>query len=191
MKSKYPDPSLNGQKTNKLKTHGMILENALNITNEFYLLHNLAVIYKKPTPIQVVRVDYPARSKARITEAFYRIPSTTDYNGVYRGKYIDYEAKETNNLRFAFKHIFPHQVKHLAKTAEHGGIAFLIIYYKKADEVYLIDINVFTKYYYDKEHEQSISLALARKVGVRIPQAYAPPLNYLKAVDEYYFKKPL
>ena len=95
MKIKYPNPSIKNEKTQAVKTHGMLFENALNTTNEYYRLHNKAIIYKKPTPIQVVKVDYPDRTKAKITEAYYKVPSTTDYNGVYKGKYIDYEAKET------------------------------------------------------------------------------------------------
>ena len=83
------------------------------------------MIYKKPTPVRIVKVDYPNRSHAKIVEAYYQTPSTTDYNGIYRGKYIDYEAKETQNLSFSFDHIFKHQVEHLKKVDEHGGIAFV------------------------------------------------------------------
>ena len=32
-----------------------------------------------------------------ITKGFFRTPSTLDYNGIYRGRYIDYDAKETQN----------------------------------------------------------------------------------------------
>ncbi len=56
------------KKLKLVKTHGMLFENALNTTNEYYRLHNKAIIYKKPTPIQVVKVDYPDRTKAKITE---------------------------------------------------------------------------------------------------------------------------
>ncbi|NCC55574.1 MAG: preprotein translocase subunit SecA [Erysipelotrichia bacterium] len=72
----------------------MNLENAINATNEYYASNDVAYFYKKPIPIQDVKVDYERRSAAKISEAYYKIPSTTDYNGIYRGKYIDFEAKE-------------------------------------------------------------------------------------------------
>ena len=64
---------------------GMSLEDEINHSNHYYLAHHIAVIHKKPTPIQLVKVDYPKRSAAVIKEAYFRRPSTTDYNGVYRG----------------------------------------------------------------------------------------------------------
>ena len=47
---------LNGNKKNfNSKTNygnrGMILENDINETNNYYLINNIAVIYKKPTPV--------------------------------------------------------------------------------------------------------------------------------------------
>lgn len=94
---------------------GMTLEDEINQTNEFYLNMNKAVIYKKPTPIQVARVDYPSRKEAVIKEAYFKTPSTTDYNGIYKGKYIDFEAKETNLKSFPLANIHPHQLEHLKK----------------------------------------------------------------------------
>ena len=69
-------------------SRGMRLENDINDSNKYYRELDKALIYKKPTPVQVVHVDYPKRQRAKITEAYYKTPSTTDYNGVYRGKYI-------------------------------------------------------------------------------------------------------
>ena len=40
----------------------MSLEEELNETNQYYLTHNIACVHKKPTPLQIVKVDYPARS---------------------------------------------------------------------------------------------------------------------------------
>ena len=91
---------------------GKSLEDELNETNEFYLSRGIAVIHKKPVPIQVVNVNYPARSAAVITEAYFRTPSTTDFNGVWQGKYIDFEAKETKSATsFPLQNIHEHQVQ--------------------------------------------------------------------------------
>lgn len=84
-------------KTVKFGKRGMNFEAEINATNEYYLMHGLAVIHKKPTPVQIVKVDYPKRSRAKITEAYFRQASTTDYSGVYQGRYLDFEAKETQN----------------------------------------------------------------------------------------------
>ena len=94
---------------------------------------------KKPTPIQIVQVDYPKRSAAKITEAYFKVPSTTDYNGVYRGKAIDFEAKETRSkTSFPFSHIHLHQIEHLERVLRQGAIAFVIVRFIAYDETCLL-----------------------------------------------------
>ena len=194
MKINYPyklNNTINGKTNEHKKTtqsRGMLLENSLNITNEFYLLKEKANIHKKPTPFQVVKVNYPDRTKAKIVEAYYKIPSTTDYNGIYNGKYIDFEAKETINKSFYFKNIYEHQVKHLLSIDKLGGIAFVIIYFKKYNEIYIIDIKDFNKYYSNPE-VKAITIELAREIGTICNQGFTPPIDYLKAIDTKYFKK--
>ncbi|NJH82418.1 Holliday junction resolvase RecU, partial [Staphylococcus hyicus] len=51
---------------------GMTLENDIERSNQFYMKQRRAVIHKKPTPVQVVHVDYPKRSQAVIKEAYFR-----------------------------------------------------------------------------------------------------------------------
>ena len=75
---------------------GMDLESAINQTNSYYIQKNIALIYKRPTPINVVKVDY-SKGSPKITHAYFEKQSTTDYNGVYKGKYIDFEAKNTKS----------------------------------------------------------------------------------------------
>ena len=109
----------------------MHLESDIEETNLYYLTMGIAVIHKKPTPVQVVDVSYPARNKAKIVEAYYKTPSTTDFNGIYKGKYIDFDAKETKSkTSMPLKNIHPHQIEHLRNVDKHGGIAFLIINFK-------------------------------------------------------------
>ena len=195
MKIKYPNPSVNPDvkltTNNKVKQNqhfehrGMVFEHALNRSNEYYRNRDIAYIYKKPTPVQIVKVDYQKRSSARIVEAYYQTPSTTDYNGIYKGYYIDYEAKETNNKTFPFKNIFPHQINHLKNCKRHGGIAFVIIFFRTYDKIYIIDINEFLKYY-ESDEKKSISMDKISEIGVEVKIGYTPEIDYLKAVDELY-----
>ena len=60
------------QKVNNTSGRGMELEKEINTTNNFYLDIDKAVIYKKPTPVTIVKVDYPARNAAKITEAYFK-----------------------------------------------------------------------------------------------------------------------
>ena len=165
---------------------GMHLEEDLNTTNTYYLAHDIAVIYKKPTPIQIVKVDYPKRSAAKITEAYYRTPSTTDYNVLYRGKYIDFEAKETRKMVFPFSNITEHQVKHLQNIVNHKGIAFIIIAFTTKNEVYLVDASYFIDHY-TRQEKKGISYEQIKSDGHLVPQGYNPRLGYLQIVDTLYF----
>lgn len=173
-----------------VSNRGMDLENAINQTNDYYVSNNIAYIYKKPIPIQVVKVDYERRSAAKISEAYYKIPSTTDYNGIYKGKYIDFEAKETQNkTSFPLKNIHEHQVKHLDNITKAGGIGFIIVAFTKLDRVYLLDSKHVTAFYERaKEGRKSIELSDFESLGFLIPEGYVKRLDYLKIVDEIYFK---
>ena len=76
---KYPN-GLNKEYVNDInyKNRGMNLEDDLNVTNEYYRNNDIAIIYKKPTPITIVKVDYKSRQDAVIKEAYFKTPSTTD-----------------------------------------------------------------------------------------------------------------
>src|SRR5699024_9153321 len=101
------------QLNNNYSNRGMTLEEDINTTNAYYLYKYKTIINKKPTPVQIVKVNYPKRSAAIITERYFKQASTTDYNGIYRNKYIDFEAKETKNkTSFPLANIHDHQIEH-------------------------------------------------------------------------------
>lgn len=185
---KAPTKQLN-QKNIKKANLGMLLEEMINDTNQYYLNKNIAVVHKKPIPIQIVKVNYPSRCEAIITEAYYKTPSTTDYNGIYKGKYIDFEAKETNiATSFSLNNIHAHQVEHLKQITAHGGIGFLIVYFKKHDEVYLLPYNVLEEYWEKRNTERkSIPYDTFKERAYLIKISYMPRLDYLKVLDEIYF----
>lgn len=174
-------------KTISTSNRGMKFEEIINESNEQYLKRDIAVVHKKPTPVQIVEVDYPKRSMAKINEAYYKTPSTTDYNGVYRGYYIDFDAKQCNSTSsFPLSNIHPHQVKHLNDITRHGGIGFLLIQLTKFNEIYLLETEKMN-YFFDREKDggrKSITLDELRENSYLIKESFPIRVPYLEQVDK-------
>lgn len=169
---------------------GMSLEKDINTSNKYYLNNDIAVIYKKPTPIKLVKVSYPKRSKAKICDARFKERSTTDYNGIYKGKYIDFEAKECHSkTSFPFTSIHKHQIEHLKKVEKHGALSFLIIKMCFYGEVYLIKSKDFINYY-NNNVRKSLPYEWIKNNGFIINGKYTNPCDYIKSL-EIAFKKEL
>lgn len=169
---------------------GMTLEEDINESNEFYLVRGLAVIHKKPTPVQIVSVDYPKRSAAVIKEAYFKQQSTTDYNGVYRGKYIDFEAKETKNkTSFPLQNFHDHQIDHMKAVLRQSGICFVLLRFSKTDEVFFLEARHLFSYWDEqlKGGRKSIPKKEIENLGFPIPISLNPRIDYLKIIDQIYF----
>lgn len=164
---------------------GMNLEKELNDTNKYYLDNNIAFIYKKPTPIKITKTEYKATGKI-IKEAFFDSPSTTDYNGLYKGKYIDFEAKETTSkTSFPLSNIHKHQIKHIKNINDNGGICFLIVRFTILNETYLLPSYSFLDYL-NNNTTKSIPIKYFQKEGYIIHDKYIPRIDYLEIVDKVY-----
>lgn len=187
----YPNGKKNNwnQAATSAGGRGMRLEKDINMTNQYYLSNDIAVIHKKPTPVQIVHVDYPKRSAAKITEAYFKIPSTTDYNGIYKAKYLDFEAKECiSKTSFPLKSIHPHQIRHLAAVLRHGAIAFLIIRFTTLDQTFLVPAENAIDFW-DHAKRSSIPYSWFCENGHVIPCSYLKPVDYLTILDQLYFDK--
>ncbi len=115
------------------KNRGMLFEQLINKTNRYYQEQDICLVYKKPTPIKIVK------TKAnQITEAYFQTKSTTDYNGVYQGHYLDFEAKQVNEDVFYLTNLHAHQHKHLQQVQMMGGISFILLYFVKHHQTFLI-----------------------------------------------------
>ena len=169
---------------------GMSLEEDINITNDLYNTSHRAVVHKKPTPIQIVRVNYPKRSAAVITEAYFQSKSTTDYNGIYRGKHLDFEAKETKNKTlFPLANFHPHQIEHMEQIIAQDGLCFCIIRFTVYDETYFIKADDIIHFYKQMEQggRKSISYDKIQTLGILIPFHYQTRVDYLRVVDQLFF----
>ncbi len=181
----YPNGLFKRQKSDiNYANRGMSLEEDLNISNQYYLENDIAVIYKKPTPITINHVDFPNRRDAVITNAKFKIPSTTDYNGIYKGKYIDFEAKETTSkTSFPLANIHEHQIRHLRQIVKHGGIGFIIVKFSKLDRIFLLmAYDLFS--FIDSEKRKSIPLSYFKAKGQEIKITLRPRIDYLKCIEK-------
>lgn len=174
-------------KNNNLSTYanrGMGLEYDINLSNEYYRIKDVAYIYKKPTPIKLVNVDY---KKGLIKEAYFETPSTTDYNGIYNGKYIDFEAKETKSkTSFSLSNIHAHQIKHLINVKNKGAISFLIVRFTTLDETYFLSTEALEQFIKNYERK-SIPIDFFRNYGTIIKMKYNPRIDYIEVINKLYF----
>ncbi len=168
-------------KKNIYANRGMTLEDDINQTNEYYKIHDIAIIYKKPTPIQVVQVEYP---KNKIKEAYFNEPSTLDYTGIYKGKYLEFDAKETiSKTSFPLSNIHKHQLEHIKRIINHDGITYLIVRFSSLNQTFLL-LGEDLLNFIDTMNRKSIPLEYFQKNGYRIEMKYAPRLDYIKIIDK-------
>ena len=109
---------------------GSVLEEMINMSNEVYRNHGLALIQKVPTPITPINIDKESR---HITLAYFEQKSTVDYIGVVQGIPICFDAKECATDRFPLANVHEHQIRFMKEFEEQDGIAFLLIYFKAKD----------------------------------------------------------
>lgn len=182
----YPKGIVKPKHEINYSNRGMNLEADLNATNEYYVLTDKAIIYKKPTPITISKVDYSNKKDAVIKEGHFRIPSTTDYNGIYKGKYIDFEAKETKNNNFPLRNIHMHQIEHLKRIEKHGGIGFLIVRFTSLNETYYLKATDLFDFI-DNNKKSSIPHEYFKEKGYLIKDKYNPRCDFLKIIEYLYF----
>ncbi|WP_019413372.1 Holliday junction resolvase RecU [Paenisporosarcina sp. TG20] len=164
---------------------GKTLEDEINETNEYYMQHGTAVIHKKPVPIQVVQVEYPSRSAAVIKEAYYRTASTTDFNGVWQGLHVDFEAKETKSKSsFPLKNIHAHQIDHMRLVTQQKGLTFLIVRFSSVNRYFILPFYSLQDVWNEMCNggRKSIPFNYFEQYGFEIVPGAFPPIDYLQVV---------
>lgn len=145
----------------------------LEDTNQYFIKRDIAYVYKKPTPIKILKVE---NNKI---EGIFDTKSTTDYNGLYRGQYIDFEAKTTLGKTFSLANIKNHQFTHLKNIYNNGGVAFLIVYFKDYRQVFYVPIELLLQ-----NELKSLDIDFFNLNALEIKISINPVLNYLKIIDE-------
>ncbi|WYP24775.1 Holliday junction resolvase RecU [Alkalihalobacillus sp. FSL W8-0930] len=159
---------------------GQAFENLVNIINTQYTNQQIALINKRPTPVTVVKAK-----GFKILSAFFAEKSTVDYDGVYKGKSIVFEAKSTIETRFPLKLLKDHQMKYLLNAEKHGAVSFVFIEFSKVRKYFYCPVS-FINHYYIKSKEgghKSIPIADFDIYAFEVDRGRVS-LDYLAVVDQ-------
>lgn len=156
------------------KNRGMDFEKMIEDTNVYYRVKQKAIVYKKPTPIKVLNV-----SNNKIEGVFDK-KSTTDYNGIYNGLYIDFEAKTTKGDIFKLNNIQPHQFLHLQSIEKQNGVAFILVFFKDHKRVFYLPYLLVKQ---SQKNQMDIKYFETNCIELKI--RLNPVIDYLVAIDEW------
>ena len=144
---------------------GMSFEKMINDTNDYYLSHELAVIHKKPTPIQIVKVDYPRRSRAKIVEAYFPQASR-------------------QKASMPMKNFHAHQIEHMEQVVKQGGICFVLLHFSTLNQTYLLPAPYLINFFKIDKGKKSMPLDYIQRHGYSISQNGLPSIPYLEIIQQ-------
>lgn len=121
---------------------GAVLERLIDMTNNQYRNKGVADIRKIPTPVQIT-----GNNRGRVT-GYTQKGEWVDYVGIHDGRTIVFDAKETSiRTNFPLDNISDHQYDLLKSWHEKGAQSFLIVSFKKHDEIYLLPFKMLETYW--------------------------------------------
>ena len=166
---------------------GSAFEEMIDMTNQLYAQHNLAIVQKIPTPITPTAVDNKART---ITAAYFEKKSTVDFIGVAQGTAICFDAKETRQLNLPLRNIHQHQIDFMNQFNHQKGISFLLVYFTTKDEIFLLPITELAKYYENAKKDGRKSIPYKDfNPSYIVPNKNGFPVHYLIAINAYLANK--
>ncbi|RXY96208.1 Holliday junction resolvase RecU [Malacoplasma penetrans] len=117
---------------NYFANKGMYIEELIEKSINYYLFNNICFIEKRYLPIKIIK------RSGNVIEGKLLNKSYVDYAGLINGRYISFEAKQTENDKFMLSQIKEHQLNHLNLISRLNGISFLILHFYCEDKTFLI-----------------------------------------------------
>lgn len=161
----------------KRGVRGTALESLIEFTNARYHDLGLARVDKIATPIKIMELE-----DGHISKAFFEKPSTVDFVGIIQGMFVAFDAKETEAVSLPLNNIHPHQVNYMEDIKAQGGLAFLIVHFKRYDEYYLISLEMLQKYYYDEQIKRIPYREMSKCIPIELDDTGL--LRYIDALNE-------
>ena len=159
------------------------MEEFINLTNEEYLKHGLAVIQKLPTAIKPIQLD---QEKRVIRLAYFEQKSTVDYMGNIQGIPVCFDVKETGKQSLPISNIHPHQMEFMDQFSRQNGLAFIIVQFTAVDRCFLLPFEEIKRYWEGARSGGRKSIpwkSMNETYEIRREGLFY--LHYLKAVGAY------
>ncbi|PFP88686.1 Holliday junction resolvase RecU [Bacillus cereus] len=163
--------------------HGAAFENLINFSNDMYKRKNIALVTKRATPVVVTKLF----KDGRIKEGYFEKKSTVDYDGIYKGRMLAFEAKATTNkTSFALKNISPHQMEYLEQAESMGAICFFLIEFSIEHSIFLVPFDLIKEYVHAAKlgGRKSIPRAVFNEKSYLIKPTNRALVDYLHYVDK-------
>lgn len=168
------------------RTHanrGVKLEMLVDMTNNQYRNRFAADIRKVPTPVKITNVS-GAHVTGRLDTAEW-----VDYSGVYKGKSIIFDAKETKQKSFPLSNIRVSQYELLKSWNYHGALSFLLVAFwivgKNEPEIYVLEFEKLESFWIAMEMggRKSIPIAFFQEDCAPVKMGNGFIVDYLSALD--------
>lgn len=166
---------------NNFQNKGMFLETIINYTINYYQKENIGLFYQRPNNIIPITTKF-INNKKIITKGYFHSKSSTDFYGCFEGQYIEFEAKTTTNNKFFWKQVLKHQWIALEQVKKFNGISFIIIYFYKYNNFFML--------FYDEimtlknKYPHSIKIELLEKYEIFIN--YPLIVNFINRLKNYH-----
>lgn len=160
---------------------GMPFENLITMANLQYERQRIAVINKRPTPVKVLRTK-----GAQILKSVYDRKSTVDYDGVYLGRSIYFEAKSTKErTRLPLDMIHGHQIEYLEKADACGALCFLLVEFSTLHMVFYLPMVFLRQSLFNASlgGRKSIPISDFEEYCYEVKSSKRAVLDYLQIVD--------
>ncbi|WP_368072738.1 Holliday junction resolvase RecU [Lysinibacillus xylanilyticus] len=155
------------------------LEHIIDMANNKYRNTGVADVRKIPTPVKILN-----NTGNRITGHLEKA-TWVDYSGVYKGKAIIFDAKETGITNLPLDSIHTHQYELLKSWHRKGAIAFLIVYFKLHDKYYLLPFETLREAWETRENggRKSIAWETFENECIEVKSKDGYTLHYLDALE--------
>ncbi|ALD66177.1 Holliday junction resolvase RecU [Spiroplasma cantharicola] len=117
-----------------IKNKGMYLETIIN--NSISILdENNGFIYKMPINNNIISINNNIIT-ARLKRNYF-----CDYIGLWKGIYLEFEAKETEKDYFNLNNLKQQQFEKLTLVNKNNGCAFILVYFHLYEKIFFIHIS--------------------------------------------------